>query len=193
MAVWSDLPTELVCEIVAWIEQRNDIDNHGEYQYDIHSLCAVSHHLHAVAKPYLYRNPRIEKLGPWIEPPPIRTSGYHWKEPDTDEEDEVCTRLRQFLRTVIMRPALGVYVTRLRVDCAETRVAAPAELVRLKKDINDDQAEELFAAFPAASKEDMLMLVAAAVENGFTNSDILQGGCAGQIVLLLDYLPNPLS
>lgn len=89
MAVWTDLPTELVREIVPWIGQR-DIDNHGEYQHDLHSLCAVSHHLHVVAKPYLYRNPRIKKLGSW-PPPTLGIPGYAEQELDTYEEDDVVT------------------------------------------------------------------------------------------------------
>lgn len=50
--------------------------------------CAPCHHLHAVAKPYLYRNPRIKILGSW-PPPTLGIPGYAEQEPDTYEEDEI--------------------------------------------------------------------------------------------------------
>lgn len=92
-----------------------------------------------------------------------------------------------------MRPELGAHVNHLHIGCMEGYLEGVADSAELNEDLNNDQVEELFAAFPDASQEDMLILVAAATANGFANSVILRGGCAGQIILLLDYLPNIIS
>lgn len=199
MANWRELPNELRLEIINYLDSHLDILN----------ALSVSRQFRTILEPRLYNSPRIGGYGSrdWVynsfaqirrfvrtivtRPelgllvkslfislhPHDRPQRFTF---DSAGEVRACNEILDAANDEIMETSFS-----------ETMLAVLQIGIRNSTtERNSDSDKDHKAVMAAHAREDLRVLSIAATAKGLPNGLILNGGCRGQLVFLLQHLPN---
>ncbi|KAF8309983.1 hypothetical protein DL93DRAFT_1679514 [Clavulina sp. PMI_390] len=181
MGTWADLPTELVIQVLEEIYPpetflNDSIFPDGDYiaQEDLLNCNCVSRQFQAIIEPILYRDVHLMAFFD-----------------DLEREDAMSySSIRQFTRTIVLRPQLGKHVRRLFVpSVGHEWDEFKATLASWKKSISEAKVKKALSR-DEKGQSDLSIILAALKPLGLKNGLVLNGGVDGMFITLLHLLPK---
>lgn len=182
-----DVPVEVILHVIEILSRK------ARGPRSLRSLCLVSHGLKELAQPFLYHDATVECS------PHILSFLYGSKDSRKDKQ----RRLRQFLRTIILRPELGTHVRDLVLVGAGGRASEYSlteEISSISLHVAHKDAEERedpglpdkerHPKLYRQAHRDLVEISGAAAKAGLPSGFVYLPGSNGLIILLLHFLPN---